>query len=517
VKRLFDIVAALILLIPGLPLMAIGGLAILLSDGRPVFFVQQRVGRMQKPFTCVKLRTMSRNTPNRASHEIGSSAVFPAGRTIRRFKLDELPQLFNVLAGQMSMVGPRPCLPVQAELIALRQDHGIFALWPGITGLAQVRGIDMSNPGTLVACEVEYLQLKSLMLDLRILLSTLLGRGLQSDAATHRPADQTSQVSAHDFKPSKSIVIGAAGFVGQALVARLGEDGSTVRLAQRHLPAEPGPQNHHIIKLRQHHSETSEADFDALFAGIQEVFFLAAATPQALKALSPEARKTVSEGMSEMPLAFARAAARRGVKRFVFVSSCGVHGPVGNDSGFDEHSPLVGHDDYVASKIAAEQLLRQATDVPPVTIVRPPMVYGPGLKGPMRHLLRLVAKGIPLPLGAISNNRRSMIGVRNLADFLVHCARHPDAADETFLVADNTALSTSAFLREAAKAFQVPSRLLPVPASLLKLPLALIGKARLYDRFFGDYLVDDSKARMRLGWNAPHDTVEELRTMTFKD
>lgn len=172
-KRLFDFFAALFGLVVLAPVMAAVALAVRLMTPGPVIFAQTRVGREERPFTCYKFRTMQVGTAQRATHETDASAVTPLGATLRRYKLDELPQLWNVLRGDMSLVGPRPCLPVQSELIRERRERGVFALRPGITGLAQTEGIDMSNPARLAARDADYLRSHSLIMDLKLIVRTL--------------------------------------------------------------------------------------------------------------------------------------------------------------------------------------------------------------------------------------------------------------------------------------------------------------------------------------------------------
>lgn len=126
---------------------------------------------------CLKLRTMYVETQNAASHDVPASAVTRAGAFLRRTKLDELPQLYNVLRGDLSLVGPRPCLPSQTVLVDLREAAGVLEVRPGITGLAQIRGVDMSDPARLTAVDREYVQNRSFLGDVRILLATLTGKG----------------------------------------------------------------------------------------------------------------------------------------------------------------------------------------------------------------------------------------------------------------------------------------------------------------------------------------------------
>jgi nucleoside-diphosphate-sugar epimerase len=214
----------------------------------------------------------------------------------------------------------------------------------------------------------------------------------------------------------------------------------------------------------------------------------------------------------EMPLAFARAAKRRSVSRFMFVSSCGVHGETSNGVGFTELSPLAAHDDYVASKAAAEKaLLGAGAEIPDLTIIRPPMVYGPGMKGPMRYLLRCIERGIPLPLGALTGNRRKMIGLSNLVDVLQHSGRRPEAANQTFLVADNEELSTVALLRLAGEACGRPAALPRIPLAMLNSATRLPAVGSKLRRLFGDYQIDDGKCRKILHWTAPSTVLAELQ------
>jgi O-antigen biosynthesis protein WbqP len=146
------------------------------DTGSPLF-QQTRVGRHKKPFVLVKFRTMKLETAHVATHLVDASAVTPFGRFLRRTKLDELPQLWNVLKGEMSLVGPRPCLQSQEELISARERLGVFAARPGITGLAQITGVDMSNPKQLAGTDAVMLSSLRVRDYLRYLLMTLVGRG----------------------------------------------------------------------------------------------------------------------------------------------------------------------------------------------------------------------------------------------------------------------------------------------------------------------------------------------------
>jgi lipopolysaccharide/colanic/teichoic acid biosynthesis glycosyltransferase/NAD(P)-dependent dehydrogenase (short-subunit alcohol dehydrogenase family) len=153
----------------------------------PGIFAQERVGRDGAIFTCYKFRTMKQGTVQAGTHEVSGDAITPLGRFLRRTKLDELPQILNLLRNEMSLVGPRPCLPVQQELVEARRRRGVLRLKPGITGLAQIEGIDMSDPERLARRDARYGALQSLLLDLRIMVATALGRGRGDRTAGQAP------------------------------------------------------------------------------------------------------------------------------------------------------------------------------------------------------------------------------------------------------------------------------------------------------------------------------------------
>lgn len=176
-KRLFDLALALALALPAFAVCLVLALLIRVVDRSPPLFCQQRVGRFGRPFYLYKMRTMRVNSPNLPTHEASTSYVTPLGCLLRRTKLDEMPQLINVLRGDMSFVGPRPCLPVQEELIRWREEFGVMELRPGITGVSQIAGVDMSRPTELAISDAGYLQSRSIATDLAILFRTFLGRG----------------------------------------------------------------------------------------------------------------------------------------------------------------------------------------------------------------------------------------------------------------------------------------------------------------------------------------------------
>ena len=174
--RAIDTLLALLGLLVLLPLIFLLLILGWLDTRSPLFF-QDRVGKNQGIFKLVKFRTMRPNTESVATHLVDPASVTRLGHFLRRSKLDELPQLWNVLCGDMSLVGPRPCLPSQRELLASRSERSIFDVRPGITGLAQVRGVDMSTPELLADIDQEMISNYGLRSYVRLLMLTLLGQG----------------------------------------------------------------------------------------------------------------------------------------------------------------------------------------------------------------------------------------------------------------------------------------------------------------------------------------------------
>lgn len=180
-KRAFDILASAAGLVVLSWLIALLAIVVRVTSPGPALYAMPRLGLRRKPFICYKLRTMQADTPAAATHHTPATSITPVGRWLRRTKLDELPQLWNVLIGDMSLVGPRPCLPIQSELIEARQRLGVFDIRPGITGLAQVEGIDMSDPQRLAAADAVYQREQSFTGDLKLILRTFFGRGSTRD------------------------------------------------------------------------------------------------------------------------------------------------------------------------------------------------------------------------------------------------------------------------------------------------------------------------------------------------
>lgn len=306
----------------------------------------------------------------------------------------------------------------------------------------------------------------------------------------------------------KILLTGASGFVGAGLLQRLLDDKCELTAVVR----QP------IAGLREAVSQVlvtaidGAADYAAPLIGVDAVIHLAA-------------RVHVMHDTSADPLAafrnvnvagtlnLARQAAAAGVKRFVFVSSVKVNGEVTHPGeAFTAADVPNPQDAYGRSKYEAELALRQLAMETgmDVVIVRPPLVYGPGVRANFAALLKVVQRGWPLPLGAV-RNQRSLVGLDNLVDFVVTCISHPNAANQTFMVSDGHDLSTAELVRGMARAARVPARLLPVPVWALQTVAAWLGKGDAVQRLCGNLQVDISKAKIILDWTPPFSVDEGLR------
>jgi nucleoside-diphosphate-sugar epimerase len=301
----------------------------------------------------------------------------------------------------------------------------------------------------------------------------------------------------------KVLVTGATGFVGRALVSRLRSAGLSVRTSSRSdNPNNPG--EHVIADLER------PSALDSLTTGCDAVIHLAARTHQA-RSSAEDARRYRSANI-EATARLVDAALRTGVGRFVYVSSIKVNG-----ESTDGRAPFTAdeapnpQDWYGASKREAEDLLRDATRSSAMdhVIVRPPLVYGPGVLANFAALVRAVERGIPLPLASIKNVR-SLVSVQNLADFVVMATLAHAASRQTFLVSDDHDLSTPQLVRSIGAALGVQPRLVACPPQLLRLVGKAIGRHGAAERLCGSLQVNIEKTKSALGWNPPYTLQQSL-------
>jgi nucleoside-diphosphate-sugar epimerase len=304
------------------------------------------------------------------------------------------------------------------------------------------------------------------------------------------------------------LVTGANGFVGRALCHALVGKGYKVRVAVRDATrfAMTGCE---VIKVP---TVDENADWSEALGGMTTVIHLAARVHVMRDvAANPleEFRRTNVEGTERL----ARSAAARGVKRLVYVSSIKVNGEeMGGGYAYTEQDMPSPQDPYGISKWEAEQALHRVARETglEVVIVRPPLVYGPGVKGNFAQMLKVLTKGLPLPLASVEN-RRSLVYVGNLVDALILCAMHPAAAGQVYLVSDGEDIPTPDLLRRLGEALGRPARLFPCPPALLNLAGLLTGKSAQIERLLGSLQVDSGKIRRELNWTPPYTLQQGLQ------
>jgi nucleoside-diphosphate-sugar epimerase len=244
-----------------------------------------------------------------------------------------------------------------------------------------------------------------------------------------------------------------------------------------------------------------DTDWRASLDGIDTIFHLAGRA-HVIKETETDALGAFRSVNVEGTACLVSAARAAGVRRFVHVSSVGVLGNATRGSVFDENSQPAPYNAYAASKWEAEQRLARVSNDIEVVIVRPPLVYGEGNGGNFLRLLKLVDKGLPLPLGS-ADGIRSMIYVGNLVDALLLCATHPRASGQTYLLRDDESVSTAEVVAKLGRLMGRSPRLLTVPRSLVGLAARIAGKSADVGRLFSPLIVDDKKIRRELGWSPP--------------
>jgi len=305
----------------------------------------------------------------------------------------------------------------------------------------------------------------------------------------------------------KVFVTGATGFIGAALCKRLLEEGLPVHGTVRSIGPTILPQGAVSVQLE---SIEKKYEWDTITNDTETVVHLAARVhvmKNSVADLFSEYCKVNVSGSESL----AQAAATCGVKRFIFMSTVKVNGEESAKT-YKETDKPAPRDPYAISKLQAEQRLRKiaAESGMELVILRPPLVYGPGVKASFLRLLKVVERGIPLPLASI-NNRRSLIYLENLLDAIVTCINHPRAAGQTFLINDGRDLSTPELIRLMAETMGRKARLFSFPPGMLKTTGKITGRSAEIDRLIGSLCVDSSKIRTMLGWKPPYRQEEGIR------
>ena len=318
-------------------------------------------------------------------------------------------------------------------------------------------------------------------------------------------------VRASDVGHGKTVLIsGANGFIGRAACAEFQRQGFRVRGAVR--SPQPSQQSAAVNYIAMG-SLDAQTNWAGAMGGVDCVLHLAGRV-HVMNDQSHDSLEKFRHSNVKATANLARQAAAAGVRRFIFISSVKVNGEsteVGQPfTASDVPEPK---DPYGVSKHEAENLLRQISTETgmEVVIIRPPLVYGPSVKANFEAMMRWLCTGIPLPLAAVKNNRRSMVALDNLVDLLVTCVHHPAAANETFLVTDDEDLSTADLLTRMSHALGRPVRLFYVPLTLLKLMLTLRNRVGIYQRLCNSLQLDMTKTQQLLGWTPPISVDEGLR------
>ncbi len=302
------------------------------------------------------------------------------------------------------------------------------------------------------------------------------------------------------------LITGITGFVGQQLSCELVRRGREVRGARRScFSAVPDEIEPVLVS-----SLGPNTDWATALSGVDTVIHLAARVHLMNETEAnplDEFRKVNVEGSKKL----AQQAAQLGVRRFIFISSIKVNGEFTVSTPFSDDVEVSPLDAYGLSKWEAEEALRKIAQVSrmEVVILRPPLIYGPGVKANLHKLIQVIDKGLPLPLMCVRNSR-SLIGLSNFVDLIIHCVDAPQAAGKTFMVSDGDDVSTPELVRRIAIALNKKALLLPIPQFLINVAALCTGKRAQIQRLCSSLQVDSSKLKSELGWHAPYSMAEEL-------
>jgi len=311
----------------------------------------------------------------------------------------------------------------------------------------------------------------------------------------------------------KIYLTGSTGFIGSHLVMQLLKLSHNVVAPIRNFRFNQNNFNKNLKTLNLLNIEKTSDYFENL--GQVDCLIHCAARTHVMKDKKKDPLNAYREVNVEKTKKLAEAAAAHGIKRFIFLSSVKVNGEKTNDyNNFKYNDTPQPEDFYAISKYEAEKILWKVSLKTglEVTVVRLPLVYGHGVKGNLKRLIKLVRLGIPLPLSLIQN-QRSMIGIDNLVDLLIKCIKHPNAAGKTFLVSDGKDLSTPDLINYISSSMGSSIRLFPFPTFLLKFLFSIIGKKKEIDRLTDSLKLDNSHVKRVLNWTPPVHVAEGIRRM----
>lgn len=424
-KRMLDVVLSFGGLVVLSPVYAAIALAIKIEDPGPVLFTQKRVGQNKEYFKLHKFRSMKVSTPHDVpTHQLENpdQYITKVGKFIRAHSLDELPQIWDIFVGNMSVIGPRPGLWNQDLLIAERDKYGANDVKPGLTGWAQINGRDELEIPVKAKLDGEYVQKQSLLFDMKCFLGTISkvshddsvvegGTGEMKKKPYHYTDGKSEEelignigfgepVEVDPGAKKKVLITGAGSYIGQ----------SFIQYAKKHYP-----DNFEIEEL-----DTTDASWrDKDFSEYDVVYHVAGIAHADVGKVSEEIKSKYYEVNTGLAVEAAEKAKREGVKTFIFMSSMIVYGdsaPYGQQKVIDETTVPEPANFYGDSKLQADMAVRElADDIYKVIVLRPPMIYGKGSKGNYRTLAKLAKK---LPIFPDVDNERSMLYIENLCEFL---------------------------------------------------------------------------------------------------
>ena len=492
VKRGVDILLSGIAIVVLSPLLLLFCIAIILDSPGPILFRQKRVGIHKSYFQIYKFRTMRIDTPKDVpTHmlENPDQYITKVGKFLRKTSLDELPQIFNIFKGDMSIVGPRPALWNQDDLVAERDKYGANDVTPGLTGWAQIHGRDELEIVDKARLDGEYVEKMGPWIDIRCFIGTIgsvlkhdgvveggtgeLHKSEEETAANKRERIEPEKIKTEETEEKRILITGADSYVGTSVEAWL----------------QQWPRQYHIDTLDMRQENWREYDF----SGYDIVYHVAGIAHADVGEVTEEQKKAYYQVNTNLAVETAGKAKQAGVSRFIFMSSMIVY------SGCKEKvitkdtkpQPLNFYGD---SKWQAEQKIRELEDASfQVVILRPPMIYGKGSKGNYPLLAKLATK---LPVFPIVKNQRSMLYIDNLAQFVKLMIDNEESG--VFFPQNAEYSNTSDMVQMIAQIKNHRIMMLPLTNGLMKLLGKMPGKiGALAQKAFGDSVYEMSMSEYK--------------------